>query len=86
MGVARHQVAPLLHLRIPQEHDLFEVAVDWPAGRPLAEVEHQLVDLGCLPLPGDRVDRLIVRIGVDSVLWRFSAGPDWQRHVRVAEV
>ncbi len=72
MGDGPRRVAPLLHLRLPEEHALFEVGVDWPAGRTVAEVERGLIDLGWLPLPGDRVDRIIVRISAGSGLWRFS--------------
>lgn len=75
-----YQVAPILHLAVPKEHVVFQVAVEWPADIPLAELERDLVDLGYLPLPGDRVDRLIVRIGTASGLWRFSARADWRAH------
>jgi hypothetical protein len=81
MAEAPRQVAPLLHLRVPEEHTLFEVAVDWPAGLALADLEHRLVDLGRLPLSAERIDRLIVRIGAGNGLWRFSARPDWRRRV-----
>lgn len=77
-----YQVAPILHLPVPEEHVVFQLAVEWPAELPLAELEGKLVDLGYLPLPGDRVDRLLVRIGAVHGLWRFSARADWRDHPR----
>jgi hypothetical protein len=68
-----------LHLRVPEDHALFEVAVEWPAGFTVADLERRLVDSGCLPLPAHRIDRLIARVGAGSGLWRFSARPDWRR-------
>lgn len=79
MTDAPHEVTPLLHLRIPEGHKLFEIGVDWPSGLTLAELERRVADRGWLPLPDERVDRLIVRIGIGSGLWRFSARPDWRR-------
>jgi hypothetical protein len=82
MGDAPRQVAPLLHLPVPEEHLMFEVGVDWPAGSTVADLERGLIDLGWLPLPGDRVDRIIARISAGNGLWRFSAPPDWRRRSR----
>ncbi len=78
MAEAPRRVAPLLHLPIPEGHVLLEIAVDWPADLPLADLERRMIDLECLPLPGHRVDRLIARTGAGSGLWRFSARPDWR--------
>lgn len=81
IGGSPRQVAPLLHLRLPEGHNLYEIAIDWPAGRTLADLERRMMRLGWLPIPSQRVDRLIVRIGAGSGLWRFSARSDWRRHL-----